>query len=50
MRDKIGGLGVGWADIAHGGKSLHIALGDIDAVMFEGSQEGEHFWGPARNK
>ena len=27
-----------WADIAHGGKSLHIAFGDIDAVMFEGFQ------------
>ena len=40
MRDKIDRLGVGWADIAYGGKSLHIAFGDIDAVMFQGFQEG----------
>ena len=33
-------LGVGWFDIAHGGKSLHIALGVIDAVIFKGFQEG----------
>ena len=31
---------VGWIDITHGGKSLHIAFGDIGAVMFEGFQEG----------
>ena len=40
MMGKIDGMGVGWVDIAHGGKSLHIAFGDIDAVMFEGFQEG----------
>ena len=31
---------MGWADIAHEGKSLHIAFRDIDAVMFEGFQGG----------
>ena len=29
-------VGVGWVDIAHGGKSLHVASWDIGAVMFEG--------------
>ena len=29
-------FGVVWADIPHGDKSLHIAFGDIGAVMFEG--------------
>ena len=33
------GGGVGWVDIAHGGKSLNIGFGDIDAMMFEGFQE-----------
>ena len=31
---------MGWVNIANGGKSLHIAFGDIDAVMFQGFQEG----------
>ena len=33
-------VGGGWADITHGGKSLHIDFGDIVAVMFEGFHEG----------
>ena len=41
---------MGWADIAHGGKSLQIAFGDIGALMFEGLREGENFLGPTRNK
>ena len=28
-------------DIAHGVKSLHIAFGDINAVMFEGFRRGK---------
>ena len=28
MMGKIDGMGVGWVDIAHGGKSLLIALSD----------------------
>ena len=35
---------MGWADIAHEGKSLHIAFGDIDAAMFQGFQ-GREGWG-----
>ena len=41
-------VGMGWVDIAHRGKSLHIAYGDIDAVMLEGFQGGPKYrdqWG-----
>ena len=31
-------MGMGWVDIAHGVKSLHITFGDIDAVMLGGFQ------------
>ena len=31
---------VGWVDITHGDKSLHIAFRNIGAVMVEGFQEG----------
>ena len=34
------GLEEGRTDIAYGGKSLHIAFGDIIGVMFQGFKEG----------
>ena len=39
--NRVNGEGERWVDIAHGGKSLHIASWDIGTVMFVGFKRGK---------